>query len=192
MTRIERIEPESELSFRTGNGTTPSPGGVGQQQAKESELRPKDGKSSIVLLPGSKEVVLPVNVLELLKDAVLEISKNNVVVQIPPKLLEELSKALGITSESGARIALSVDVLTGNEAEGILQEGAGASDLVDIRSAGEAVRLELSAVMPDGTKSAYPNFAQPIKLSLKFDDSRKGTATRAESVQILVNVLGDM
>ncbi|MFC3773605.1 S-layer homology domain-containing protein [Paenibacillus sp. GCM10012303] len=150
----------------------PSPVSEGRQQVKESDLRPKDGKTSLTLQADNKELILPVHAIELLKDSVLEISKNNVVVRIPAKLLEELSKALGVTADSGAQIALTIDVLSGSEIGGALSAGAGASNHITIRPAGEAVRLELSAVRPDGSKSAYTRFNQPIQLSLKFDDSR--------------------
>ncbi|MWV47409.1 S8 family serine peptidase [Paenibacillus sp. HJL G12] len=121
-----------------------------------------NGKVSIAVSP-DKDIKLPVNAGELLKDNVLELHSDQVSVVIPSSVLKALTKAAGAEAANGSivfRFAPDEQMKAGTPSE----QG------LSLKMAGTAYGLELYFKKSTGEKVVLPSFPEQVQVTISYPE----------------------
>jgi len=163
---------------------TPPPTG-GATPAATPKIRPKqvtleeikqllpataDAQGNKVLRLDANEsgIQLPVSALGLAESVKLEVSYNQVRVQIPPSVLKQLIQLLPAGKTDSAQIVLEMGPVGATDAAKLLQAGE-KSRTADIKLAGDVYELALSVSDGDSQTHVLSSFDQPLLLRFAYN-----------------------
>lgn len=136
-----------------------------QQVVNEESLKQgKDGKVSIEIAKGKKEVLLPANAAEIIKDKKVEISTEGIVAEIPTAVFKQLQDIVSADKLKDAQISFKVNKVNNSEAIQLLNQSQDEKKL-NLQVASEIVDFNLAVVDPDGNVTKLEKFDQPITLT---------------------------
>lgn len=160
---------------------------VDTETVNEESLRGDDDKEkvAITIANGKKQVLLPAKAAEMVGDRKLELSNDEIKLEVPPGLLKKLQGLVSDEQLADAQISLNFEPVSEEDTGNLLdkaQEKAGNHSKV--KTAGDVYEFKLSVVTSDGKETLLEQFDEPITLKLKFN---------AEANQALLGVyyIGD-
>jgi len=154
-----------------GGGYVPGPAPAPQDQLivnEESLKNGKEGKVSLELADGKKEVLLPAKAAALLKDNKLVVKKGKLTMALDPAVLKELSELLSAEELNDAKISLKLDSVPAADSEALAKKGVAGNG--SIKAAGSMYTFELALVAKDGKEFRLSAFSKPIAVSLPYED----------------------
>ncbi|MGZ9585907.1 DUF4855 domain-containing protein [Paenibacillus marinisediminis] len=120
----------------------------GKQNVTEDELKPQAGnKVTIQMKDGSTEILLPANAAQVLKDGVLEVTRQEGSLIIPNEVFADMLAALKLDVKQVANFSISFK----SQADG------------------KGVDLQLAILDKDGRAHVYESFAKPVQLQLTVE-----------------------
>jgi hypothetical protein len=159
------IQLTAKPTSSTGGGVT-VPVVEDKQTVNEASLKNgKDGKVTVDIANGTKQVLLPANAAKALGKNDLELKSEDFTVSIPTDVLDELSKLVSEDELGDANISFSADQVsdTNELAKKIGKKDGSAA----VTSAGDAFDFNLSIVAKDGKEHKLEKFSKPLTLTLK-------------------------
>ncbi|MDF2644307.1 MAG: pullulanase [Paenibacillus sp.] len=130
----------------------------------------KDGKVSIAIEGGKKQVLLPANAAELLGNNQLVLEGPGISAAISPAVLQELKGLISVESAQDAQILFEANPLT-DEANQALIDKARKQTPATLRQSGHVYELKLAIVTKDGKEMKLNNFSTPIELTMPYTTS---------------------
>jgi len=154
-------------SGNPGNGS----GGQGPKNDQvvvndESLKNIKDGKASVPIAGGKKEVLLPLQAASVLRGNALEVIGDHLSVIIPADILEELQALAAEAGMMDGSILLKMEAVSTEASKELLEKSKKGSHTA-IRIAGEVYNFSLAVVDKNGGSKLLSKFDKPLTLKLK-------------------------
>lgn len=159
------------------NGGPSSIGGGGTAPVDEAALaineqslkNAADGKVSVAVSSGVKRIELPLNTADILGSNVLEVKRDNAVIQIPASILKAVGALVSGDSAKGSKIVFEFEPVDQAAAKSLLDSKKEAGS--DVTPASEVYHLSLYVSTADGKKLPLSKFEQPLTIRLKLADN---------------------
>ncbi|WP_053377131.1 NPCBM/NEW2 domain-containing protein [Paenibacillus sp. FJAT-27812] len=151
--------PSPTPSTGTGNVTNPPVETIRQVEA--SELNPKDGKVALALTTNQTIVSLPAAAGQL-DGNVLELSRTDVVMSIPPSVLKALAEKAGAAAQSTLRVKL--------EPVSVSASAAKAGESSHLKLGDHIYEFDLY-LLTGNQQVRLTEFPEPVQLTLHYDPS---------------------
>lgn len=133
---------------------------------EESLMNGTKDKVSVDIDNGEKQVLLPVNTIDIVGDRNLELKNEQFSAVIPPGLLKKLLSQVSREQLEGAQISFSIEPLDESKTDELLSRSGDHSN-TNIKAAGDVYEFKLSILTADGKTLTLSQFDQPITLRLK-------------------------
>lgn len=130
----------------------------------------KDGKVSIEIAHGSKEVLLPAHAADIVGSNKLELKSDKFIAEIPAEVLQALQDLIPEAELEDSQISFTAEVVGQTVVETLLDQ-AESNAHVTLRTVGEVLEFNIGIATKDGKKTKLERFDQPLKLKLKVSDN---------------------
>lgn len=128
-----------------------------------------EGKIAVSIAKGEKQVLLPANAAAIAGKNKLNIIREDVEVEIPGEVLEELIAQAGDDLQD-SQISFSMSELSSKDVEELIGKAKGKSK-AELSTAGDVFVFDLSIIDKNGKSTKLSTFKQPIILKLKVNEN---------------------
>jgi hypothetical protein len=147
-----------------------TPPGTDQVVVNEESLNngTKD-KVAVEIANGKKQVLLPVKAADIVGGRSLELSNDQLSVEIPSDVLQKLKNLVPSDQLANAQMSFSMDPVNESDTSKLLGLASNLSN-TQLKAAGDVYEFKLSIITAGGNSIALSRFDEPITLRLKVRD----------------------
>ncbi|OZQ63124.1 hypothetical protein CA600_20105 [Paenibacillus sp. VTT E-133280] len=146
---------------------------AGVTKSLNTVLKSENNKVTVSVATDVKQLLLPVATAVINKDNALVVTKDDVSLEIPGLVLEQLKGSISADQLKNARISVGFTPISAEDIAKI----TGKSANTVIRVAGVAYDFTLSLLTSDGKETKLTQFNTPITLKLKVNESSNSKLT---------------
>ncbi|WP_440961523.1 S-layer homology domain-containing protein [Paenibacillus nitricinens] len=146
---------------------------AGVTKSLNTVLKSENNKVTVSVATDVKQLLLPVATEVINKDNALVVTKDDVSLQIPGSVLEQLKGSVSADQLKNARISVGFTPISAEEIAKIT--GKSANTVITV--AGVAYDFTLSLLTSDGKETKLTQFNTPITLKLKVNESSNSKLT---------------
>lgn len=136
----------------------------------DTVLKSENGKVRVSVASNIKQLLLPASSEMLNKDNALIVAKDDLSIQIPGGVLEQLKSSVSAELLKDARLSLTFTPLGSKDITDAVSSITAQSANTAITSAGAAFDFGLSLITADGKETKLSDFATPVTLKLKVNE----------------------
>ncbi|CAH1202200.1 hypothetical protein PAECIP111891_02041 [Paenibacillus allorhizoplanae] len=158
----------------SGNGGNGGSGGSGTTDPISEPVKITDdgkGKKTIELPAAANDVNIALNQIGSDPKTHLEIKKENLSVELPSEVLQQLRGNLSLEQWNDSRLLFTMKPLSDNEADTLIDKSQQSYN-VDLKPSGNVYEFSLQIVTGGNEITSLKNFTTPITLRFKVDPSQ--------------------
>jgi endoglucanase len=167
---VQFVTVEEEEEDRDPYVVGPNPN-ANENATKEIVNNPsaEDGKISVSLPNGKKQVLLPANAAAIDGKNKLAVESDGITAEIPGLVLNSLKSLLSSEDLADAQISLDLGTIDSEEKDAVIGKAKGKSE-VNLKAFSEIYNLNLSIVDKDGNVKELTQFEEAITISFKVNE----------------------